>query len=159
MGTGGLSAGAEWSGHEVKRSPPTSGELKKEWSYTLTSPRVFMAWRVPETTLFCLSKYAPEIKCYIGLRLGMSTWTVTWLRAFTSRAITQAVSRWLLTAEARVCVQAILCGICSVMGRSLLDAVQPCLILFHILFESHLSLIMNQQKKKNESVTQDGFES
>jgi hypothetical protein len=27
-------------------SPPSSAEIKKEWSYTLTSPHIFIAWHL-----------------------------------------------------------------------------------------------------------------
>jgi hypothetical protein len=31
---------------EAERSPPSSAEVKKTWSYTFTPPYVFMAWHL-----------------------------------------------------------------------------------------------------------------
>jgi hypothetical protein len=44
VGTGALSPGEHRPGHEADQSPPPSTEIKKEWSYTSTTPYVFMAW-------------------------------------------------------------------------------------------------------------------
>jgi len=38
MGTGGKAAGV------CDHSPPSSAEVKKAWSYTSTTPYIFMVW-------------------------------------------------------------------------------------------------------------------
>jgi hypothetical protein len=49
MDTGALSPGVKLPGREADHSPPSSAEVKNAWSYTSTSPFVFIAW--------CLVKY------------------------------------------------------------------------------------------------------
>jgi hypothetical protein len=44
MGTGDLSLGVKRLGRDGDRSPPSSAEVKNEWSYTSTLPILFMAW-------------------------------------------------------------------------------------------------------------------
>jgi hypothetical protein len=44
-GTAGfLHVGVKRPGRETDHSPPSSAEVKNEWSYTFTLPYVFMAW-------------------------------------------------------------------------------------------------------------------
>jgi hypothetical protein len=38
------SLGVKWPGREVDHSPPSSAEVKNEWSCTSTPPYAFMAW-------------------------------------------------------------------------------------------------------------------
>jgi hypothetical protein len=44
-GTGGTfgGGGVKRPGREANHSPPSSAEVKKEWSYTSTTPHIFMA--------------------------------------------------------------------------------------------------------------------
>jgi hypothetical protein len=43
MGTGALTLGVKWQGHEADHSLPTSAKVKKTWIYTSTQPYLFMA--------------------------------------------------------------------------------------------------------------------
>jgi len=47
--SGSLSPGVKWPGHEAYHLPPSNIKVKNAWSYTSTSPYVFMVW--------CLVKY------------------------------------------------------------------------------------------------------
>jgi hypothetical protein len=44
MGIGGSFPEVKQTGREADHSPPSSAEVKKEWSYTSTLPYVFMTW-------------------------------------------------------------------------------------------------------------------
>jgi hypothetical protein len=44
MGTGVFSPGIKRPGHEADHSPPSSAEIKNEWSYSSAHPYVFMVW-------------------------------------------------------------------------------------------------------------------
>jgi hypothetical protein len=44
MGTGALSLGVKWPGHEADHSPPTSAEVKNALSSTSTPQYAFMVW-------------------------------------------------------------------------------------------------------------------
>jgi hypothetical protein len=41
---GALSLGVKWPGREADHSPPSSAEVKNEWSYTSTPQYAFVAW-------------------------------------------------------------------------------------------------------------------
>jgi len=43
MGTGDHSLEVKWPGSKTDHSPPFGAEVKNEWSYTYTTPYVFMA--------------------------------------------------------------------------------------------------------------------
>jgi hypothetical protein len=47
MGTGGPFTGSTAPVSETENSPPSTAEVKKEWSYTSTTPYVFMVWFLP----------------------------------------------------------------------------------------------------------------
>jgi hypothetical protein len=41
---GALSFGVKWPGREADHSPPSSAEVKNEWSYASTPQYIFMEW-------------------------------------------------------------------------------------------------------------------
>jgi hypothetical protein len=58
MDTGGSFLGVKWPRREPKHSPPATAKVNNVWSYTSTSPHVFMAW--------CLIKYQGQPYHYSG---------------------------------------------------------------------------------------------
>jgi hypothetical protein len=50
VGTGDHFPGIKQPGREADHSPPSSAEVKKEWSYTSTAPFVFMAYCLISTS-------------------------------------------------------------------------------------------------------------
>jgi hypothetical protein len=57
MGTRALSVGIKRPGREADYSPPSSAEVKNEWSYTSTPQYVFVAW--------CLVKHTDNFTFFL----------------------------------------------------------------------------------------------